>query len=73
MPILPIYAPTPAPALTAHLRHHLLAQYRADLKRDRDELAHIPRQRLRRDNMRRAHLLDRIAATQAEIATMEGA
>mgnify|MGYP000949870874 CR=1 FL=1 len=38
--------PTPAPALTSHLRAHLLAQYRADMRHDRAELANLSRMAL---------------------------
>ena len=73
MPTLHGFPPlTDAPALTAHLRHHLAAQYRADIKRDRAELAALPRQRLRRDNQRFWHLKDRIAATVADLRGLEG-
>lgn len=68
----------PAPMLTAHLRHHLLAQYRADLRHDVAERDHLARAAAhdRRADKRRTHrigrLQQRIEATLDAIAELDG-
>lgn len=70
--------PTPAPALTSHLRAHLLAQYRADMRHDRAELANLSRMALadRRQDKRRTHRIGalhlRLQATQEAIDEVLG-
>mgnify|MGYP007013281107 FL=1 len=70
--------PTPAPALTSHLRAHLLAQYRADMRHDRAELANLSRMALAdmRQDKRRTHRIGalhlRLQATQEAIDEVMG-
>lgn len=50
-------APTDAPPLTAHMRAHLVAQYRLDLRRDERELEHLRRLGARTCNSDRVGVL----------------
>lgn len=70
--ILSARAPDPAPMspLTAHLRTHLVAQFRADLSRDMNELASLPAHRSFRQQARHTHLRVRIAAARADLAAL---
>jgi hypothetical protein len=77
--ILNARAVEPAPmSLSAHLRCQLLAQYRADLRNDRAELATLTR--IAQDNSRVSHrrthrigaLALRIAVTRQDIADLLG-
>jgi hypothetical protein len=68
---------TAPPALTSHLRHHLKAQYRADLRHDEAELGrlssaarHGPADKRRTHRIGQLYL--RIAATQEAIAEIDG-
>lgn len=70
MPILHGFIPAPAPALTAHLRVHLVAALREELKRDVAEFRTLPRERGRRDGTRYWRLSDRIARNRAELGEM---
>lgn len=68
--ILHGFIPTAPAPLTDHLRAHLVAQFSADLRRDKAELRALPRQRTQRQQLRFWHLTDRIASLEADLADL---
>lgn len=66
-----------APPLTSHLRAHLLAQYRTDLRHDERELEQLTRlvaegRPTKRRTYRIGQLMIRTAVTRADIADLGG-
>lgn len=59
------------PPLAPHLREHLVRGLRTALRRDRDQLARLPRGATGANPARVAALIDRIAATRADLAELE--
>lgn len=70
MPTLHGFQPIAAPPLTDHLRAHLVAQFRADLRRAEAELRALPEQRSFRQQARHHHLSGRAASLRADLAAL---